>query len=320
MKKILTCLVAFSLLASCTKEEPVIEESSSKKEVVKTNSNFKLPALGESSNVPFLDDAVSSQYSFSNAPIFKETFSGGTLDFTKWSFVENDKGWNGGYMIRWNKNITWNAAKTQIGFKTDYVNTTKRKEVQCGAISTIGKRDIKYGYFEAYMNMPEPKKHWGAFWLMPGKGHENSMTGVTTANGGSDGAEIDIAEGNNIETYACGIHIDGYRDEITSHQSSDFITGKSKISGNWHVYGVLWTSTEIKYFIDGLLKYTVSKKDKSSVDYWIPDVAQCIRLNSDARPVATATSGGKPWLGGVWSETNNRGIVWVDWVKVFKIN
>lgn len=325
MKKVVALIIVSALFLNCSKEESTQEEMNVKPKEVKSSSNFK--TLSETSTVPYMDDAQKNLYTFSN--VFLEKFNGSFTNSNTWVGVDKVKTtqWANGkeYTIKWVPTYAWGSesgVKANIAFGTSYKDKTTtlsgKNEIQCGAITSLGLKEFKYGYFEARMKMPVNKKHWGAFWLMPGKDNAANMGYDDTSNGGSDGAEIDIAEGNQQNTYSSGLHIDGYKPGVTKAAGGGQQTSNG--TDQWRVYGVLWTATELKFYCDGVLKYNFNTKINgftspfNTVGHWTPDVLQCMKFNSDAAPDPAKT-----WVAGTWADTNDRGVVQVDWLKVYSV-
>jgi beta-glucanase (GH16 family) len=106
-----------------------------------------------------------------------------------------------------------------------------------GVITTIDSFKQKYGYFEIRAKIPHGKGLWPAFWLLQPKWHWPP--------------EIDILEVTN-----------GQKPEeivLTTHWKDDGVGANKqsycfyKVSGSdteFHLYGALWTSERIVYYVD----------------------------------------------------------------------
>jgi beta-glucanase (GH16 family) len=118
----------------------------------------------------------------------------------------------------------------------------------------LSKKQFKYGYFEIRFKLPGAApagKHWNGspnFWLYQG----NDTNGTPYC-------EIDIYEINGYNnTYTSNIH---YRRSNWTTDSSQFHS-PGTISGNtWHTAGLLWTSDAVKYYLDGVNVYDMTKKE-----------------------------------------------------------
>ena len=129
-----------------------------------------------------------------------------------------------------------------------------------GWIETKKNYYFRYGYVEAKIKLPLGKGYWTAFWLAKGKK-------IKTANA----AEIDIFEmtGNNSNIMGTDIHLYYCNKTIPCKKNYQqkcpkenpvirCYNKKLKINDyrQWHTYGLEWTPTIIKWYIDG---YVVRK-------------------------------------------------------------
>ena len=143
-------------------------------------------------------------------------------------------------------------------------------------IDTSDKQKFKYGYFEARIKMPvaykattaseanyieDNKGVWPAFWMMPNGTDDdpNGMYGVWPRSG-----ELDIMEyspsTSGQSVYSTIHHATSATDAKDSYSS----LGKNQITapsyddeGDWHTYGLLWTSGTLESFFDGESRGTV---------------------------------------------------------------
>ena len=102
-----------------------------------------------------------------------------------------------------------------------------------------------YGRFEAKMRMHAGKGAWPAFWMMP---VENTYGGWPRSG------EIDIMEMTGIGTTHSSSTIHRAMQSNGNGQwykgtNQDFENGST--FEDWHIYGVLWTETEMVFLIDG---------------------------------------------------------------------
>ncbi|WP_123040231.1 RICIN domain-containing protein [Cohnella candidum] len=105
-------------------------------------------------------------------------------------------------------------------------------------LKTQGKKSFKYGRIEARMKLPKGQGLWPAFWTL---GADIGTVGWPKSG------EIDIMEHINNENNTYGyIHWDagGNADYGGASQSFD--------PTQYHVYSIEWTSSAIKWFVDGV--------------------------------------------------------------------
>jgi beta-glucanase (GH16 family) len=253
--------------------------------------------------------------------IWEDHFNGTTLDLNTWVREPQATKWVTGtdgqlYTLRtstaeadsWVSN---GSLKLEIrkNSATDYSRVFVR---------TLHAKARTYGYYEASIWMPLPYGFQGAFWMMP-----TSMAGMDcsssscpeggTLNSATDGAELDIIEGTGGQIssdyrYSTNVHIDGY---YSGHPSSFVntytynhpILSVDNIYNRYHTYGFHWTSTFLRWYIDGVLIREIA------TDKWIPDVNEFIIFSTSVHPQGD-------W-DGTFDTTKLPATMYVDWVKVY---
>ncbi|MDB5438919.1 MAG: hypothetical protein JWM33_1346 [Caulobacteraceae bacterium] len=108
-------------------------------------------------------------------------------------------------------------------------------DITSGMITTENSFYQQYGYFEMRAELPQGQGAWPAFWMLP-EGPHTIMDG-----------ELDVMEqvANGFSHQAAHYGEDGKR------QADGFNTSMDDLSG-YHTYGMLWTSQEIAWYIDGV--------------------------------------------------------------------
>ncbi len=163
-----------------------------------------------------------------------DEFEGSKLDESKWNRLGDWKRRDG----FWVKDDAYLSGKGTLLLRT-------RKDgdrFTCGAINTKGKFEHSFGYYVARCKMPAQPGHWPAFWIM--------SDGVNKiGDEGRDGTEIDIIEMPWRDgQLTINLHWDGYGKEHKSKGTK--FTLPSVITG-FHDYGLLWTSKEYVFYVDG---------------------------------------------------------------------
>jgi autotransporter-associated beta strand protein len=135
-----------------------------------------------------------------------------------------------------------------------------------GFIGTQGKFYAKYGYFEAYIDWNDSPGMWSAFWLQSDYMDDCPYPSSYLGNPATYGAEVDIVEhrsqnssGANIANQAVSnIHWDGY----TACGGNDSSTGSSLygsgLNSGYHLYGLLWDSSQYRFYVDDSQVYSTS--------------------------------------------------------------
>ena len=163
-----------------------------------------------------------------------DEFDGARLDETKWNRLGDWKRRDG----YWTKEDAYLSGKGTLLLRT-------RKDGErytCGAVNTQGKFDHAFGYYVARCRMPKQPGHWPAFWMMcPGVNHVGEE--------GREGTEIDIVEIPWRDgKITMNLHWDGYGKE---HKKAGTSTKMPELTEGFHNYGLLWTSEEYVFYVDG---------------------------------------------------------------------
>lgn len=205
---------------------------------------------------------VGTKYDFTIKPvgswnlIFEDTFDGPTVNTDVWNVWDEKRDWRYSYskdnmFIDANGNL---VNRMSVNENPDAV--TGETQIS-GAMTTQGKFETTYGYFEVRLKPHKAAGLMGAFWLMCGDmGDKNAADDGTAKNG----CEVDI-----IETFyhrldpSHTIHWDGYT-YTKSHGFSN--SGREDIfDGNFHTFAFRWSPTEYTFFIDGVVSAKTTKVD-----------------------------------------------------------
>lgn len=114
-----------------------------------------------------------------------------------------------------------------------------------------------YGYFETRAKLPGGKGVWPAFWMMPKNFQSWPLDG-----------EIDIMEyvGYDPNVVHASVHTEAYNHKIGTQKTS---TQKiSNAETEFHTYGLEWTETRIRGYVDGLLYFTFSNDGTGNKKTW----------------------------------------------------
>lgn len=132
------------------------------------------------------------------------------------------------------------------------------REYAAGMLSTYDKWTQCYGYFETRVKLPTARGLWPAFWTMPDRGTESGL-GMwqrrTTGDFHGKGMEIDVFE--HLTEWGPGrtnvaTHWDGYEEDHKGWGTSHVYYGPTP--DGWHVFGLLWESNKLTWYIDGIKK------------------------------------------------------------------
>ncbi|MGH2958952.1 MAG: glycoside hydrolase family 16 protein, partial [Solirubrobacterales bacterium] len=106
-----------------------------------------------------------------------------------------------------------------------------------GSVNTNKRFSFKYGYVEARIRVPACDGCWPAFWMLPSR--------VAWP------PEIDIFEFFDSDTDKHA-YLSTHWGSQTDHRSQSAWSSDRLLTDDWHTYGMLWTSTGVQSFIDGV--------------------------------------------------------------------
>lgn len=126
-----------------------------------------------------------------------------------------------------------------------------------GLIETTGKFARVYGRYEVRARLPKGQGVWPAHWLMP---DDNSWP-----------PEIDIMELLGHDPHRVHMH-NHFTHESGGHRSTGDSFRGPDFSADFHVFAVEWEKHEIRWYVDGELKFSTKE--------YVPDVPFRIILNT----------------------------------------
>ncbi|MBR6739785.1 MAG: glycoside hydrolase family 16 protein [Clostridia bacterium] len=179
--------------------------------------------------------------------VFEDDFNGSELDLEKWSH----RGL-GGRRCGFNSDDAVRVENGNLIIKYDYRDGKYGEGWYSGMIRA--NRQFCKGYFEcrAICNDPLESKFWSAFWM------QASDPYTAASRGGINGAELDILEAfrspEGYPTAESNVHCAGYADGSESQGLRSQSVARRKLDTcytEYHTYGLEWTDTEYRIFIDG---------------------------------------------------------------------
>jgi beta-glucanase (GH16 family) len=172
------------------------------------------------------------------------------------------------------------------------------REYTSGRIKTQGLFARERGRFEARIKLPVGQGIWPAFWML---GDDIGSVGWPTCG------EIDIMEyrGQEPNVLHGTLHGPGYSG---TNPLTKRYTAEGGLNGAFHVYAVEWTSTSVKWYIDGQLYSTYGPGDLPPGTAWVFDHPFFMLLN-----VAV----GGNWVGSPDESTVFPQTMLVDYVRVY---
>jgi len=129
-----------------------------------------------------------------------------------------------------------------------------------GKITTRYTKSFKYGRMEARMKLPRVQGIWPAFWMLGDN---------FNSQGWPQGGEIDIMEHVNTNNTTSGaLHGPGYSGNtpITGH-----LDHAASIDQDYHVYAVEWDVNGIRWYVDDINFYSVTKAQVEQYGEYVYD-------------------------------------------------
>ena len=180
--------------------------------------------------------------------VWSDEFDGTALDMSKWSY-------RGLGQRREAVNVT-DAASVGGGYLTIATYTAGGKHYT-GMLGTEGKFERRFGYWQARIRFEDTPGMWSAFWI------QTPTFGRPPNDPAGAGMEIDVIEhrvsdksGKDISGEAHhALHVGGGKSQTQ-------VTEDLKLGSGFHTYGVQWTETQYRFFVDGTLTWTTTPVSK----------------------------------------------------------
>ena len=168
--------------------------------------------------------------------VWADEFDGEQLDTTKWDHRQLGK-----------RRLAVNTKDSvRLDGQGHLVITTSKAgdEYHTGMIGTQGKFEPVFGYFECKVKFQTQQGHWSAFWL------QTPTMGKVVGDPKQSGTEIDIFEylAREPGLLQMNLHWDGYGEH---HKSAGTKVTIPSVTEGFHTYGLLWTSKEYVFDVDG---------------------------------------------------------------------
>lgn len=183
---------------------------------------------------------------------FSDEFDGSALDTAKWH--PNNPQWKGrqpGYFNPGNVQVNDGRLQITMKYEPDFPNyPSGYNTYTTGAVKS--KTSVLYGYFEARCKAMDSRGS-SAFWF-----YNSEPTWWT---------EIDMFEiGGAAPGHEKAVHMNAHVFRTPAagynHWSRPATwTAPFRLADDFHVYGLQWTAEEIKYYVDGTLRYTLANTD-----------------------------------------------------------
>jgi beta-glucanase (GH16 family) len=196
--------------------------------------------------------------------VFNDDFNGAGVDTAKWNFRTDVKG----YSAQRPENVTVSGGLMNINLKQE---SYAGKSFTGGGL--ISKQPFRYGYYETRAKLNDGVGWHSSFWLMAGDG---STTFGPERRTEIDGFEIDSTSSPTaLSTIHSGVHA-WNGTSSTDHYNPGTTYNSGLDLRQWHTYGIDWAETSVKYYVDGVLKYTApytpSQWTHDHVNIWLTTI------------------------------------------------
>jgi len=230
---------------------------------------------------------------------FEDDFLGTSLDTTKWTALSGPR----------RDAVNTPAAVSVANGLLTLTTYTQAGVHKTGFVTTEGAFAARYGYFEARIRFHDAPGGWCAFWI---SAHSVDLGGDPTVNGD----EIDVVEHRVTDPggwteladmVALNVNWNGYGPGKMTAQLVAHLPDNSKVQGQWHTYGVLWTSDAYVYYVDGTAIWRPQAP--------ISQIAEDVRLTCEVQDASWA---GYVPPGGYGTLATSTTKMDVDWVRVWQ--
>ncbi len=212
--------------------------------------------------------------------VWNDEFEEDQIDIDKWKIEDS-------YINKNNEKQYYSSDEVYVNNGNLVIRSQKRnkgeKEFTSGLVSTNGKYAQMYGRFEIRAKLPEGKGIWPAHWLL------NIL--------GKWPPEIDICE-----TYGQNkVYMTNHYESLNKAHSEGIGCEVLNLSSDFHTFALEWEPEEMRWYIDGIKKFTTNKH--------IPDIPFYLILN---------TAVGGDWPGNPDSSTKFPQYHRIDYVRIYR--
>lgn len=233
--------------------------------------------------------------------VWSDEFSGTSLDLNSWNQeVGNGTGGWGNNELEYYTNSTKNTFLSNGNLIIE-----ARKEAlggfnySSGRMTTLGKREFKYGRIDIRAKLPVSKGLWPALWML---GSNIGSVGWPACG------EMDIMElvGTYPSRVTSTMH---WKSAAGNHvtNGADYNLPSGDFSQQFHVFSMVWTADKISCYMDDLPYYSIPKSSIGATNPF--NAAQFFIFN-----VAV----GGNWPGSPDATTSFPQRMFVDYVRVFQ--
>lgn len=234
------------------------------------NYTVYLVAYSETGHSTTISKEITVYVTSQMALIWSDEFDvDGAPSTTKWTYDlgTGSGGWGNNelqFYTNRSENVSQQGGNLVItAVKESYENSAYTSS----RLKTQGKFSFTYGKVEVRAKLPAGTGVWPAIWML---GDNITSTGWPSCG------EVDIMEyvGYQPDVVHSAIHTTSSSGNTVNHHSYDLVTAEE----NFHIYGIEWSSTQIKFLVDGTVHYTYQPSAYND-DTWPFNKNQFLILN-----------------------------------------
>jgi beta-glucanase (GH16 family) len=190
--------------------------------------------------------------------LWSDEFNGPTIDTTAWSF-DTGMGQNNEKEFYSRGNFTMDSGALMLWAR---YNDNGHTYTSC-RVNSAGKKEFKYGYFEARMKAAHGNGLWPAVWLL-GASINHGVNWPTCGEmelyeartgpqneGNPCGGPVPTVAGDNCFIATCHYGVNGVANYHCGQR--DYPTC---LCDRYHTYGLLWDSLHVEYYFDDTLYWS----------------------------------------------------------------
>lgn len=202
--------------------------------------------------------------------IWSDEFNGSSLNSNSWTYETGSGGWGNNELQNYTSGDNVHFENGNLVITARKVNEDKTAgSYTSSRIVTWRKKEFQYGRVEVRAKLPSGTGVWPAIWML---GTNMDVAGWPACG------EIDIMEyvGYQPNTVHMAVHTtSGYGDNCSKFQKT-----LSSCEEEFHIYGLIWTSEKLEFYIDvpQNVIFTYNPQVKTP-ENWPFDKPQFILLN-----------------------------------------
>jgi len=241
--------------------------------------------------------------------VWSDEFNGNSLDTSKWNFNVGGDGWGNNELQYYTDGENIKVLNGKLILEARNM-TFGGNEYTSARITTQGKASWTYGKIEARIKLPYGRGIWPAFWMLgeniDSAGYPNcGEIDIMEMVGSADGPENATIWGSLHRPRPDATESNEIKSETVSYKNAH---GKW-FNNNYHIFGIVWSSRQIQYYVDKHIFMKVSIPLSGRDGYAVFRKPFFVVLNLAV---------GGDWPGSPDDTTNWPKQMEVDWVRVYQ--